>query len=186
MVVQLLNLIAQVATRKKHSKSVKNLKNRLCAKTERVLLLLLLLVPFYSFSFTYLLPPPPPPPLNPSIAYSKLRTHRRHSPLWSNSNASLICANFILCVMYSSIFTCPFMYASTSIGTCGFDFQPPNAVPFQVRPVTSWNGRVEISWPAAATPITTDVPQPRAEASRAERITCTLPVQSNEKSTPNS
>lgn len=37
---------------------------------------------------------------------------------------------------------------------------PPNAVPFQVRPVTSWNGRVEISWPALATPIITDTPQP--------------------------
>ena len=37
---------------------------------------------------------------------------------------------------------------------------PPNAVPFQVRPVTSWNGLVEISCPAPATPIITDVPQP--------------------------
>jgi len=37
---------------------------------------------------------------------------------------------------------------------------PPNAVPFQVRPVTSWNGRVEISCPAPATPMITDVPQP--------------------------
>lgn len=37
---------------------------------------------------------------------------------------------------------------------------PPNAVPFHVRPVTSWKGRVEISWPAAATPIMTLVPQP--------------------------
>lgn len=37
---------------------------------------------------------------------------------------------------------------------------PPNAVPFQVRPVTSWKGRVEISWPALATPIITETPQP--------------------------
>lgn len=34
-------------------------------------------------------------------------------------------------------------------------------VPFHTRPVTSWNGRVEISWPAPATPITIDSPQPR-------------------------
>mmetsp|Transcript_16146 Transcript_16146/g.22519 ORF Transcript_16146/g.22519 Transcript_16146/m.22519 type:complete len:100 (-) Transcript_16146:857-1156(-) len=38
---------------------------------------------------------------------------------------------------------------------------PPKAVPFQIRPVTSWKGRVEISCPEAATPITHDVPQPR-------------------------
>jgi hypothetical protein len=56
--------------------------------------------------------------------------------------------------------------------TCGLDFHPPNAVPFQVRPVTSWKGRVAISWPEAATPITTEVPQPRCEHSRAARITC--------------
>ena len=30
---------------------------------------------------------------------------------------------------------------------------PPKAVPFQTRPVTSWNGRVAISWPAPATPM---------------------------------
>ena len=29
---------------------------------------------------------------------------------------------------------------------------PPNAVPRHTRPVTSWNGLVEISWPPAATP----------------------------------
>lgn len=38
--------------------------------------------------------------------------------------------------------------------------KPPNADPFQVRPVTSWNGRVEISVLAGATPTITDVPQP--------------------------
>ena len=30
----------------------------------------------------------------------------------------------------------------------------------RVVPVTSWKGRVEISWPEAATPMTTDWPQP--------------------------
>lgn len=32
---------------------------------------------------------------------------------------------------------------------------PPNAVPFQVRLVTSWKGWVKISWPAAAMPTMT-------------------------------
>lgn len=44
---------------------------------------------------------------------------------------------------------------------------PPKAVPFHVRPVTSWKGRVEISSPAAATPTTTLTPQPLWAASRA-------------------
>lgn len=44
---------------------------------------------------------------------------------------------------------------------------PPKAVPFQVRPVTSWKGRVEISCPAAATPMMTLVPHPLWQASKA-------------------
>lgn len=44
---------------------------------------------------------------------------------------------------------------------------PPKAVPFQVRPVTSWNGRVAISSPAPATPTTTLTPQPLWQASSA-------------------
>ena len=32
------------------------------------------------------------------------------------------------------------------------DLKPPNALPFQDLPVTSWKGRVVISWPAGATP----------------------------------
>lgn len=40
-------------------------------------------------------------------------------------------------------------------------FTPPNAEPFHTRPVTSWKGRVEISCPAPATPMTTDCPHPR-------------------------
>lgn len=46
---------------------------------------------------------------------------------------------------------------------------PPNAVPFHVRPVTSWKGLVEISCPAGATPIITDVPQPLWHDSSAAR-----------------
>lgn len=37
---------------------------------------------------------------------------------------------------------------------------PPNADPCHLRPVTSWNGRVEISLPAAATPMMVETPQP--------------------------
>ena len=40
-------------------------------------------------------------------------------------------------------------------------------------PVTSWKGRVAISCPAAATPMTTLWPQPLWQHSSAARITCT-------------
>jgi len=62
------------------------------------------------------------------------------------------------------------IYSSfTSISTWQWCYRPPNAVPFHVLPVTSWNGRVEISWPAPATPMITDVPQPLWHASSAAR-----------------
>ena len=60
----------------------------------------------------------------------------------------------------------------------GSPLAPPNAVPFQTRPVTSWNGLVAISLPDSATPITTETPQPRWQASNAWRMTVVLPVQS--------
>ena len=56
------------------------------------------------------------------------------------------------------------MYQSTIFGTSVRPRAPPNAVPFQTRPVTSWNGRVAISWPAPATPMMTLTPQPRVAA----------------------
>lgn len=56
---------------------------------------------------------------------------------------------------------------------------PPKADPFHVLPVTNWNGRVEISCPAAATPIIIDVPQPLWQASNACRINVTFPTHSN-------
>ena len=59
---------------------------------------------------------------------------------------------------------------------------PPKADPFHTRPVTSWNGRVEISAPDGATPIMIDSPQPRWQHSSACRIVCMLPMHSNEKS----
>ena len=45
---------------------------------------------------------------------------------------------------------------STILGTSVRPRAPPKAVPFQTRPVTSWKGRVEISWPAPATPMITE------------------------------
>ena len=48
---------------------------------------------------------------------------------------------------------------------------PPKAVPFQTRPVTSWNGLVAISLPAAATPMIVDTPQPLWQDSKASRYT---------------
>ena len=59
-----------------------------------------------------------------------------------------------------SIGKSPSRVACTNLGTSRRLLNPPNAVPFQTLPVTSWNGRVEISCPAAATPITHDSPQP--------------------------
>ncbi len=43
----------------------------------------------------------------------------------------------------------PSMYQSTIFGTSVRPRAPPKAVPFQTRPVTSWNGRVLISLPGA-------------------------------------
>ncbi|SLN77697.1 hypothetical protein ROG8370_03978 [Roseovarius gaetbuli] len=81
-------------------------------------------------------------------------------------------------VIIGSISILPFMYQSTILGTSVRPRAPPNAVPRQLRPVTSWNGRVEISAPAGATPITMLSPQPLCAASSAVRITLTLPVAS--------
>jgi len=50
------------------------------------------------------------------------------------------------------------MYQSTILGTSVRPLAPPNAVPRQLRPVTSWNGRVAISFPASATPMMMLVP----------------------------
>ena len=66
-------------------------------------------------------------------------------------------------VIIGSIWILPSMYQSTIFGTSVRPRAPPKAVPIQVRPVTSWNGRVEISWPAPATPMITDLPQPRCD-----------------------
>jgi len=57
-------------------------------------------------------------------------------------------------------------------------------VPFQTRPVTSWNGRVSITAPEGATPMMIDWPQQRCVHPPASCITLTLPVQSKEQSAP--
>ncbi|MDR8823058.1 hypothetical protein FEQ05_06815 [Burkholderia pseudomultivorans] len=72
------------------------------------------------------------------------------------------------------------MYQSTIFGTSVRPRAPPNAEPFHSRPVTSWNGRVLISSPAAATPMMNDWPQPLCVHSSAWRISFTLPTHSNE------
>ena len=67
-------------------------------------------------------------------------------------------------MIIGSIWILPFMYQSTILGTSVRPLAPPNAVPRQLRPVTSWNGRVAISLPASATPMMIEVPQPRWQA----------------------
>ena len=52
----------------------------------------------------------------------------------------------------------PSMYQATIFGTSVLSRAPPKALPFQTRPVTSWNGRVEISCSNPATPMTTETP----------------------------
>ena len=66
-----------------------------------------------------------------------------------------------LCVIRSSMLIFPYMYQSTILGTSVRPRAPPKAVPRHTRPVTSWNGRVAISWPDAATPMIVYSPQPR-------------------------
>jgi hypothetical protein len=90
-------------------------------------------------------------------------------PSCITSNAVLISANGYSNVMNSSILSSPDLYLSHNPGSSVRPLVPPNAEPRQLRPVTNWNGRVEISSPAAATPIMTLVPQPLWHASRAAR-----------------
>ena len=98
---------------------------------------------------------------------SKIIHNTHQSPECSSSKPSLILSKGILWVINSSKINFLSMYSWTSFGTLSFDFQPPKAVPFQVLPVTSWNGRVLISCPAAATPIITETPQPLWHDSKA-------------------
>src|SRR5262245_26571610 len=73
------------------------------------------------------------------------------SPARINSKPLLISSRRSVWVIIGSISILPSRYQSTIFGTSVRPRAPPKAVPIQVRPVTSWNGRVEISCPAAAT-----------------------------------
>lgn len=88
-------------------------------------------------------------------------------PECNKSKPSFILSKGRVCVINSSSTNDFDIYSFTNLGTLSLDFQPPNAVPFHTRPVTNWNGRVLISWPAAATPTITDVPQPLWQDSNA-------------------
>src|SRR5690606_1341298 len=72
-------------------------------------------------------------------------TDRIDLPSCIRSNASLIRSSGIVCVIRSSILIRPSMYQSTIFGTSVRPRAPPKALPRHTRPVTSWNGRVEIS-----------------------------------------
>jgi hypothetical protein len=107
-------------------------------------------------------------------------TARIDSPACIRSKPRLISSRASRWVIIGSISILPSMYQSTIFGTSVRPRAPPKAVPFQVRPVTSWKGRVEISAPAGATPMMIDSPQPLCAHSSAARITSTLPVASKE------
>src|SRR3984957_6518255 len=111
-------------------------------------------------------------------AHEYTTTLRIDSPECIRSKALLMSSSGIRCVIRSSMLIFPSMYQSTIFGTSGRPRAPPKAVPFQTRPVTSWNGRVLISLPAPATPTTTDTPQPRWQHSSAWRMSSTLPTHS--------
>src|SRR3989337_4312597 len=102
-------------------------------------------------------------------------TARMLSPACIRSKPLLISSRLRTCVIIGSIAIVPSMYMSTIFGTSVRPLAPPNAVPFQTRPVTNWNGRVQISLPAPATPMMIDSPQPRWQHSSAWRITSGLP-----------
>ena len=71
------------------------------------------------------------------FAAQNVTTLRMDFPSRISSNALLIFSIGIRCVIRSSMLTFPSMYQSTIYGTSLRPLAPPNAVPFQVRPVTS-------------------------------------------------
>eukprot|EP01139_Manchomonas_bermudensis_P000713 Amastigsp_a773_342.p5 type:complete len:105 gc:universal Amastigsp_a773_342:1147-833(-) len=102
------------------------------------------------------------------------------SPRFMSSKASLTSASGMVWVMKGSRAISPSRYRWMMPGSSMRPLTPPNAVPCQRRPVTSWNGRVEISVPDGATPMIVDTPQPLWQHSSAARIVLTLPMASKE------
>src|SRR4051794_7812611 len=102
-----------------------------------------------------------PQPIRPKPGHQNSTTARIDLPSCNRSKPSLMRSSGSLWVMRSSMLIFPSMYQSTIFGTSVRPLAPPKAVPRQTRPVTSWNGRVAISWPEAATPMMIDSPQPR-------------------------
>ena len=101
-------------------------------------------------------PAPPSPTANPAsrttasspgAADPRPRINKRrrcgsNSPACIRSKPLLISSSGSLWVIRSSMLILPSMYQSTIFGTSVRPRAPPKAVPFQTRPVTSWNGRV--------------------------------------------
>src|SRR5258706_388519 len=116
--------------------------------------------------------------LSLNLLHEKVTTLRIDSPACMRSKAWLIRSSGIWCVISGSMLILPSMYQSTIRGTSVRPRAPPKAVPFQTRPVTSWKGRVLISWPDPATPMITETPQPRWQHSTAWRISSTFPTHS--------
>src|SRR3546814_15563816 len=106
------------------------------------------------------------------------------SPRCIRSNPSLMFSSGRIWVIRSSILSLPSIYQSTIFGTSVRPRAPPKADPFHCRPVTNWNGRVEISAPASATPIIIDWPHPFWHHSIACPITLVLPIHSHEYPAP--
>ena len=87
------------------------------------------------------------------MIYARSTTQRMQPPSCMWFKPSLMLLKVSRCVTYSSTMKSPCMYRSTRPGSCVRPFTPPKAEPCHLRPVTSWNGRVEISSPAFATPV---------------------------------
>src|SRR4028118_1629885 len=82
------------------------------------------------------------------------------SPRCIRSKPSLMRSSGRVWVIMGSISILPSMYQSTILGTSVRPRAPPKAVPFQVRPVTSWKGRGAVAGPAGGTAGTAGAARP--------------------------
>src|SRR5665213_2737660 len=91
-----------------------------------------------------------------AVSIQNTTTERIDLPSCIRSNPLLISSSSRTWVIIGSISILPLMYQSTIFGTSLRPRTPPNAVPFQARPVlTSSNGWAAISLPGSAAPIAT-------------------------------